>query len=45
MQTTTKASLGFSPEKAKRMLGWQAQIGIEEGIRRLIAWAESSNRP
>lgn len=45
VQTTTKASLGFSPAKAKRMLGWEVQIGIEEGIRRLIAWAEGSNRP
>lgn len=45
VQTTTKASLGFSPDKARRMLGWEAEIGIEEGIRRLIAWAEGSNRP
>jgi len=21
-------------------LGWEAQVGVEEGIRRLIAWAE-----
>jgi UDP-glucose 4-epimerase len=45
VQTTTKAVLGFSPAKAKRMLGWEAQTSIEEGIRRLIAWADSSNRP
>lgn len=45
VQTTTKATLGFSPAKAKRLLGWQAEIGIEEGIRRLIAWADGSNRP
>jgi UDP-glucose 4-epimerase len=45
VQTTTKAGLGFSPERAKRLLAWEAQIGIEEGIRRLIAWAESSNKP
>jgi UDP-glucose 4-epimerase len=45
VRTTTKASLGFSPAKAKRMLGWEAQTGIEEGIGRLIAWAEGSNRP
>jgi len=45
VQTTTKASLGFSPAKARRMLGWQAQTGIEDGLRRLIAWAEGSNRP
>jgi UDP-glucose 4-epimerase len=45
VRTTTKPSLGFSPAKAKRMLGWEAQTGIEDGIRRLIAWAEGSNRP
>jgi UDP-glucose 4-epimerase len=45
VQTTTKASLGFSPAKAKQMLGWDAEVGIEDGIRRLIAWAEGSNRP
>jgi len=26
--------------KATQLLGWEAQVGIEEGIRRLIAWAE-----
>ncbi len=43
--TTTKAALGFSPAKAKRLLGWEAAVGVEDGIRRLIAWAEGSNRP
>src|SRR3989442_2885849 len=38
---TTKAKLGYRPTKAKQLLGWEAQVGIEEGIRRLIAWAES----
>ena len=45
VQTTTKAALGFSPAKAKRLLGWEAAVGVEDGIRRLIAWAEGSNRP
>jgi len=45
VQTTTKATLGFSPAKAKRLLGWEAAVGVEDGIRRLIAWAEGSNRP
>jgi len=45
VQTATKTSLGFSPAKAKRMLGWEAQFDIEDRIRRLIAWAEGSNRP
>jgi UDP-glucose 4-epimerase len=37
---TTKARLGYRPTKAKQLLGWEAQVGIEEGLRRLIAWAE-----
>jgi UDP-glucose 4-epimerase len=37
---TTKATLGYRPTKAKQLLGWEAQVGIEDGIRRLIAWAE-----
>src|SRR5439155_6625925 len=45
VQTTTKAALGFLPAKAKRLLGWEAAVGVEDGIRRLIAWAEGSNRP
>ena len=32
---TTKATLGYRPTKAKQLLGWEAQVGIEEGIRRL----------
>ena len=37
---TTKARLGYRPTKAKQLLRWEAQVGVEEGIRRLIAWAE-----
>jgi UDP-glucose 4-epimerase len=40
---TTKATLGYRPTKAKQLLGWEAQVGVEEGIRRLIAWAEGRN--
>src|SRR5438552_2195334 len=42
---TTKATLGYRPTKAKQLLGWEAQVGIEEGIRRLIAWAEGRSTP
>lgn len=35
--------LEFSREKAKREIGWEPQIGIEEGMRRLIAWQETQN--
>ena len=30
--------------KARQMLGWQPQIGLEEGVRRLVDWYQS-NRP
>jgi UDP-glucose 4-epimerase len=30
--------LGFSRDKAAREIGWEPQVGIEEGMRRLIAW-------
>ena len=43
MAATTKATLGYRPTKAKQLLGWEAQVGVEEGIRRLIAWAEGRN--
>ena len=28
-------------EKAKNLLGFKAKVGIEEGLRRLIAWRQS----
>src|SRR5712691_706997 len=37
---TYDAKLGYRPAKAKQLLGWEAQVGVEEGICRLIAWAE-----
>lgn len=33
--------LGFSREKAAREIGWEPQVGIEEGMRRLIEWQKS----
>jgi nucleoside-diphosphate-sugar epimerase len=27
-----------SVEKAKRVLGWEAQIGVEQGIADTVAW-------
>ncbi len=34
------ATLGFSREKAKRLLGWEPQISIEEGIGRVLDWVD-----
>jgi hypothetical protein len=31
--------------KATQLLGWEVQVGVEEGIRRLIAWAEGRHAP
>ncbi|MBV9736430.1 MAG: NAD-dependent epimerase/dehydratase family protein [Acidisphaera sp.] len=42
VSTTTRPQLGFSAAKAKRLLGWEAQIGLEDGIARLIAWADAA---
>lgn len=36
----TKSS--FSIEKAARLLGWQPQSSLEDGIRRLVEWSEKS---
>ncbi len=29
-------------QKAKRLLGFEAQVGVEEGLRRLVAWWQST---
>lgn len=29
----------FSPEKARKQLGWQPTVGYEEGIKRAVQWA------
>jgi UDP-glucose 4-epimerase len=33
-------SLNYSREKAKRLIGWEPLVPVEEGIRRLIQWNE-----
>src|SRR5256885_16707639 len=45
VQTTTKAALGFSPAKAKRLLGWEAAAWGGEAARRLVGRAEGRDRP
>ncbi len=29
-------------EKARRLLGWQPEVGIEEGLRRCVAWYQEN---
>lgn len=41
VKATSSASLRLSREKIGRMLGWEPQVSVEEGIRRLIAWRNS----
>jgi UDP-glucose 4-epimerase len=33
--------LGFSRDKAARVIGWEPQVSIEAGMRRLLAWQQS----
>jgi UDP-glucose 4-epimerase len=40
VKSTSGSTIDFRIDKAKRMLGWEPEIGIEEGIRRLIEWRE-----
>ncbi len=32
--------IGFTGEKAKRMLDWEAQVSLEEGLGRVVAWLD-----
>jgi UDP-glucose 4-epimerase len=34
------ARYGFSREKAKRLLGWEPQVPVEEGIGRVLRWVD-----
>ncbi len=41
VKSTSGSTIDFRIEKAKDMLGWKPEVGIEEGIRRLISWIEA----
>lgn len=41
VKATASASLKLSREKAGRMLGWEPQVSVEDGIRRLITWIKA----
>ncbi len=38
VKATASASLKLSREKAKKLLGWEPEVSVEQGIRRLIEW-------
>ena len=41
VRATTSSTVKFSNERIVRMLGWQPQVSLEEGIRRVIHWYEN----
>jgi UDP-glucose 4-epimerase len=43
VRSAAGSRLGFSREKAAREIDWEPQVGIEEGMRRLIAWQRTEN--
>lgn len=40
---TTTTEIRYSREKAERILGWKPEVGLEEGIRRLIGWSQETH--
>jgi UDP-glucose 4-epimerase len=38
VKATASASLKLSREKIGRMLGWEPQVSVEQGVRRLTDW-------
>jgi UDP-glucose 4-epimerase len=41
VKATSSASLKLSREKAKRLLGWEPEVSVENGIARLVRWVEA----
>ena len=41
VKATSSPSLKLSREKIARMLGWEPELSVEEGIRRLIDWRKT----
>ena len=44
VKATSSASLKLSREKIKAMIGWEPQVSVEEGVRRLVAWLEEQGK-
>lgn len=38
VRVTTSSQLDFSIDKIRKMIGWEPQVSIEDGIERLIRW-------
>lgn len=38
VKSTSGSTIDFRIDKARQMLGWKPQVGVEEGIARLIDW-------
>jgi UDP-glucose 4-epimerase len=36
----SSTELQYSPDKARKLLGWEAKVSIEDGVRRMVEWAE-----
>lgn len=43
VRASVSTHLNFSREKAKRLLKWEPEISVEEGIKRLVAWCEKNH--
>lgn len=41
VRSTSGSTIDFRVEKAKELIGWVPQVGIEEGIRRLVEWRKT----
>lgn len=41
VKATSGPSLKLSREKIRQMIGWEPEVGVEEGIRRLIDWRKT----
>jgi UDP-glucose 4-epimerase len=44
IRAAVSTKLDFSVEKIQRMIGWEAEISFEEGIRRMVAWRDQEQR-
>ncbi|WP_081060554.1 NAD-dependent epimerase/dehydratase family protein [Burkholderia territorii] len=42
MKMPVSKKQGYSRDKAKRLIGWEPQVSIDDGIRRLVAWLDRS---